>query len=108
MLHEFEDQRLEVGLVPAPEPQHMGHCIRLAMNANPNWYQELCRLFPRARQRNRREKYTDPRFCRADIKIVLEQLLDGGSKSQFAPVLVELARDEQKRWEEQAKAWGMN
>lgn len=108
MLHELEERRLEVGLIPAPEKQHVGHCIRVAIESNPEWYRELCALFPRSRNRKRKDKFTDPRFIRADIRRVLAKLLDGGSRSQFAPVLVELARDEQQRWAEYARAQGMN
>lgn len=41
MLQELEGQRLTVILVPAPEPKHPGHCIRVAVEWNPSWYSDL-------------------------------------------------------------------
>lgn len=33
--------RLEVILIPAPEPQYSGHMIRSVQNRNPKWYRDL-------------------------------------------------------------------
>src|SRR3989338_7794172 len=41
LLHELEENRLEVVLIPAPDPQHHGHKIRAVQNSNPSWYRTL-------------------------------------------------------------------
>lgn len=41
LLKELESRRLEVLLIPAPDPKFEGHKIRVAENSNPDWYQEL-------------------------------------------------------------------
>lgn len=108
MLDELQDRKLEVGLVSAPEEKHTGHCVRLVETTNPDWYRQLCRMYPRSRQRNRKEKFTDPNFCRSHIKGVLSRLLNGGSSSQYAEVLVGMAREEREEWEDRLRSWGRN
>ncbi len=41
LLHDLEENRLEVVLIPAPEPMHRGHKIRAVQNSNPDWYRSL-------------------------------------------------------------------
>jgi hypothetical protein len=41
LLGELESNRLEVILVPAPDPKHTGHMIRAVENRNPGWYSNL-------------------------------------------------------------------
>ena len=41
LLNDLKQRKLEVILVPAPEPKHTGHEIRAVANQNPGWYQEL-------------------------------------------------------------------
>lgn len=56
LLEEMFDHRLQVVLIPAPDPQHCTHCIRVAVTRNPKWYRALfetygyldCRLLRRA------------------------------------------------------------
>tara|TARA_Y100000310_G_scaffold334129_1_gene413136 strand:- start:1278 stop:1877 length:600 start_codon:yes stop_codon:yes gene_type:complete len=38
---ELDSFRLEVILVPAPEPMHASHMVRTAVNTNPPWYSGL-------------------------------------------------------------------
>ncbi|MEK6907112.1 MAG: hypothetical protein AABW45_01150 [Nanoarchaeota archaeon] len=40
-LEELKHRKLEVILVPAPDPHHEGHKIRQKVNDNPEWYREL-------------------------------------------------------------------
>ncbi len=41
LYHELESNRLEVTLIPAPDPQFQGHKIRYVENTNPGWYRNL-------------------------------------------------------------------
>ena len=41
LYQDLRANRLEVILVPAPEPKHCGHMIRAVANRNPDWYREL-------------------------------------------------------------------
>lgn len=41
MLKELKHERLLVVLIPAPEPQFVGHMIRYVTNENPNWYKKI-------------------------------------------------------------------
>ena len=41
LLHELENNKLKVVLVPAPDPHHIGHMIRSVEERNPGWYREL-------------------------------------------------------------------
>ena len=38
MLHEMDLKKLDVVLIPAPDPQFIGHKIRVVQNENPEWY----------------------------------------------------------------------
>ena len=42
MYYEMQEQFLHTVLIPAPDPMHTGHMIRVADNTNPDWYRELC------------------------------------------------------------------
>jgi hypothetical protein len=41
LLKELKENKLEVILIPAPNPQFEGHMIRVSQNRNPNWYKKL-------------------------------------------------------------------
>ena len=41
LYQEMQSQKLEVCLIPAPNPHHEGHKIRIATNHNPEWYKEI-------------------------------------------------------------------
>jgi len=92
MLAELNDMRLEVALVPAPDPRHCHHQVRAVFGRNPGWYRELCAAYPRFR-RIRKERFVDPRFKRADVAETLSRLLSTGSRSYLAgPLLAVAAR----------------
>lgn len=109
MLRELDRQELHVGLVPAPEQRHCGHCVRVVWCRNPGWYRELCGFFPRNRRR-RGGRYTDSRVKRGDVREVIERLLDDrGSRSALAPFLLATAaeRIEQDAQAEVEAAFGL-
>lgn len=80
LLYEMSEQRLEVGLVEAPEPKHRNHQVREVFNRNPTWYRKLCdkhtcqRRNPRKRQGHRKH---DTSLKRHDIEASLQRLMDG-------------------------------
>lgn len=39
--YDLRSNKLEVILIPAPEPKHLGHMIRIVENQNPDWYRDL-------------------------------------------------------------------
>ena len=41
LLYSLYSNRLEVALIDAPEPKHMGHKIRIAIDHNPTWYSDF-------------------------------------------------------------------
>ncbi len=41
LLRELEENQLQIGLIPAPEPKHYTHMIRVVLQRNPSWYSEL-------------------------------------------------------------------
>ena len=41
LLRELEENKLCIGLIPAPEQKHSSHMIRVVMRSNPSWYSEL-------------------------------------------------------------------
>jgi len=92
MLQELDASNLLVGLIPAPEQRHCGHCVRVVWSHNPGWYRELCAMFPR-RRRRRHYRYTDSTVKRNDVRRVLLGLLGDGSSSQFAEPLLGVAKD---------------
>lgn len=95
MLTELDFASLQVALVPAPEQRHAVHCVRMVVGHNPDWYRALCAMFPRGRRTRRNmQRYPDSRIKRADIRAVIERLLDGrGTASGFAPHLLSFARE---------------
>ncbi len=94
MLGELEQQKLEVVLLPAPDPQHQSHMIRAKENTNPEWYQILCSNYPRNR-RSRTDKYTDSYIKRDRIIKCLNRLLKNKVTKKFLYEidLVEIARE---------------
>lgn len=80
MLFELATQRLEVCLVPAPNPRHAGHQVRCLVNENPDWYRRLAKRSMKKRRpnrhRGRRWEGTDLR--RHLVEQSLERLSNGG------------------------------
>lgn len=83
LLYELSVQRLEVGLVEAPEQRHhRGQMVRAVMNTNPKWYQRLCTKYakkrgPGLKRRGHRKHDTDIR--RPFVERSLERLMGGAS-----------------------------
>jgi hypothetical protein len=87
---------LDVWLIPAPEPQGLGHYIRYVANQNPQWYRRLLQAFPRYRRPGRdHNRYPDSRLKRGAVVDILDRLIDGrGSASIYATSVLACAREE--------------
>lgn len=40
MIREMRDHPMQVVLMPAPDPQHVGHMIRVVVSRPPDWYMD--------------------------------------------------------------------
>lgn len=110
MMQDLRMNRLDVVKMPAPEPKHSGHGIRVVMNQNPEWYQELCSRHT-VRRKNRRKrlgkKHHDTKIRRRRILEALAKLCAGiGTTSNYAFELLCLARDTLLEWEELREQYG--
>ena len=79
MIYELEYNRLEVFLVPAPEPAHVGHMVRAVENRNPDWYRDLCERYQSNRnsRKGRYKKHGDTKIKRQHILSVLRRMANG-------------------------------
>lgn len=93
LLAELEGNRLEVALVPARDPRHDGHFVRVAVGQNAPWYRALCARHPSTRRRAKRAP--DTRIRRRDVARLLERLAAGLTpRSRYT---TELIREAAKR-----------
>lgn len=67
---------LQVGLIPAPEPQHSGHQIRIRTHDNPSWYSELYQSFSKERVRKTEELSGNQQLKDKGLKKHLRELLN--------------------------------
>lgn len=92
LLHDLRQNRLEVILIPAPEPKHHSHKIRAVQHTNPMWYRELYHRHTHFRRD--RSVAALERICQGDDRVpqehpkkyqydviyralILERLMDG-------------------------------
>jgi len=91
MLNQLQSSSFEVGLFPAPEPRHEGHCVRVCFEAGPPWYRKLCRDYPSSRADQNRKGRT--KIKRKYIESILKRLAEGKpTESCYAEDLREIAR----------------
>lgn len=85
MLRQLNREGLEVSLMPAPDPRHSGHSIRVVENRNPEWYRELCVAHPlnRTTPRQRKAKFTDSLIDRKLVIKALEQIALGKNATLY-------------------------
>jgi hypothetical protein len=88
MLFDLQAYELEVVLVPAPDPRHSGHKIRVAQNQNARWYQEFCAQY----RSNRRGRKWRTRIKRRETIRALENILDGKTEGLYVERLLEFIR----------------
>jgi hypothetical protein len=96
MFYELSEERLEVGLVPGNNPEKVdnGRMIRVAISVNPDWYQELCAMYPGSRTKHRPPHRKDTKIKRQYIMIVLERMIrNRRSNSKYAEYLLDYAKD---------------
>lgn len=85
-LRELENERLQIILVPAPDPHFSGHCIRVIASTNPRWYRGFvagrwdrrgCQVKRRRVERALR-RVADDAFVRGNgYEVRILKLLDG-------------------------------
>lgn len=94
VLEDMQEQRLQVVLIPAPEPQHPTHMVRNAITQNPEWYRELCKTYETHRTCPRKRKHPDTRLKRRNIIRILERLISvGSSSSKYTEDLLKIAEE---------------
>lgn len=77
---ELLERKLEVVLVPAPEPKHVCHQIRVAVNRPPDWFSAVAQRHKRTRKR-----MPVPDFIkRANTLKALEAIAAGEIKTDYA------------------------
>jgi len=98
MYAELAEHSLEVILVPAPEPKHCGHCIRVAADRPPQWFSELSGryLYRKGRQKPR------PSFIKRQESLrALQEIANGHVRTIYAQrwyqEVVRLLSDELER-----------
>lgn len=75
LLQELDSHFPEVILCPAPEMKHSGHCVRVAIDKNCQWYRRLCEKYPSSRADNPGGKRT--KVKREHIRNLLSRLAAG-------------------------------
>lgn len=69
---------LEVGLVPAGEPKHSEHKIRVAVQSNPAWYSRFVAKYTNCRGRGRKRMIRPRTFInRKQVVEALRRIRDG-------------------------------
>lgn len=86
LLDELESTWLEVVLIPAPDPRHTGHCIRVAHQHNPLWYKAFCLKYNRSRNRYRKP---DTLINRAHTIRALRNMINGKTSGIYVERLKE-------------------
>ena len=72
LLWELDNERHTVELMPAPEPKHSGHRVRVCTQSNPEWYREI--IWSRTTVRGGKHR---PTAKRSDVRRVLVRIADG-------------------------------
>lgn len=81
--------RIEVVLIPAPQPKHRGHKIRVAVSHNPPWYSRL------AQARGMSKRMHQGGTLRKRTLKALQRMIDGwfDPRGLEAEILQELKTD---------------
>lgn len=104
MLFDFQQERLEVCLVPNKdgEKENDGRHIRATYSKNIFWYRELCALYPDSRQRGAKKKKPRTIIKRKNIEEVLNTLIEKQkSTSKYAPFILNVAENYKRIFEDQ-------
>lgn len=97
MQAELESSCLEVVLVPSRRFTNHDGCIRVAANRNCEWYRQFCAAH--SSSRIRKKVAHDTCIKRRDTARILARLVDGkGSRSKYAPELLQIAEKTAKRF----------
>lgn len=77
MARELAAHGLDVVLAPAPDPRHVGHCIRVVTGRNPGWYRHLCQTVTCDRRHRRERALHDTGIKRRETLVALRRLASG-------------------------------
>ena len=79
----------EISLVPAPQPKHRGHKIRVQTESNSDWYRSLARdVGQKRRGRPWRAKRFDSDIRRDRVRACLKRLANGAAAWRRLDLLV--------------------
>ena len=85
MLKDLEQNRLEVVLIPAPDPRFQDHQIRAVEGMNPDWYRDLCHSHQVRRTRPRQSFKSDTAIRRPQVIAALQKIAAGQEdKTEYA------------------------
>jgi hypothetical protein len=102
MLVELRRTRLSVVAVPAPDPRHQGHKVRVVEEQNPWWYREICSRYPSRSKSHKANPQKHTRVKRRRILEALEKMaLCQRTASSFEQDILEMAQRELDRWDEE-------
>lgn len=93
LLQELLSSRLEVVLIPAPEQRHSGHCVRAVQEANPEWYQKFCEIYPS----NRKGRKIRTKIKRRETIKALEFISKGKTAGCYGERLISFIHNHLKR-----------
>lgn len=97
MLDDLLHQYPEVIVVPAPQPRHCGHGVRVVTERNPEWWSDFTACYPKNRKVPRKNGKPDTRIVRKRIVQVLSLWLERGwTSSIYAEHLLEVAEQLQE------------
>jgi hypothetical protein len=97
MLDELESNSFEVVLIPAPDPKHSDHQIRVLQSGNPAWYSRLCSENVSIRGiGHKRQKRPRTFIKRSWVIRALKKIVAGEPNDQeYCVKLIDLIRAEQ-------------
>ncbi len=91
MLHELENSEHRVVAVPAGDPKHSGHKVRVAEYQNAAWYRRYNQEYQNARGKMKRARTF---IHKRKTLIALKRMLAGNLKGVYAERLLAFTRRE--------------
>lgn len=105
LLMELQNGLHEVILIPAPDPQHSTHCVRVAQYQNADWYRKFVALHTNCRGRGKRQMKRPRTFIsRKYVELALNRMLAGDFSGVYATRLVEFIEFERSNHRHKKRA----
>jgi len=106
LIRSLEAKRLRVSLVPAPDPRHSGHKVRVVEEQNSAWYRDLCQDYISSRRIHPSCKKTKTAIKRAHTLRALRKISQGHRGGLYIerlmPIVSRLAKGELDLWDDWA------